>query len=451
MRKKLVFCLILCRLSCFLFAQNTYSTPQELDQYIQQALDSNITLRQKQVSLSKSLMALEEAKSYFVPHVQLLGNYTLARGGRQIIVPVGDLLNPVYNTLNQLTGSMAFPQINNAREQFFPNNFYDVRVRTSYGLISPERRYNQSIKQQEVTLSELEIAIYKKELTKEVKTAYYTYLMALEAVRIYEETKLVVGRALATNQSLYANGKGLPANVHRSQAEVQQVEAQWLSAQNDAATAKAYFNFLLNRRLEDSISVKIMPATRETLGQLPAYSTAQGREEIAQLDAKEQIDKNVLALQESYRKPRLSSFIDLGAQAFDFSIDKDAPYFLGGLQLEVPIFQGKKNLRKIDQAQLSLQQTQLEKEQAGRQIELALYNAYTNLRTAASNYQAALQQELAAKSYFQQVDKGRSEGIYTFIEWLDARNQLTQSAIQVQINKYKYLICQAAYERESTK
>lgn len=446
MQKGWLFVVGLSCASHLLKAQQPQVSVAPLSQYIQQALDSNLVLKHKQVSLAKSMAALEEAKSYFVPHLQLLGNYTLARGGRQIIVPVGDLLNPVYTSLNQLTGSMAFPQIGNAREQFLPNNFYDVRVRTSYGVVSPERRYHHAIKQQEVLLSELEIDVYKKELTKEIKTAYYSYMMAQEVVGIYASAREVVARAFTTSQSLLANGKGLPAAVHRSKAEVQQVEAQWLSAQNDAATARAFFNYLLNRNLQDSII--ITPA--EALQLQLATTTTEGasREEIAQLQAREAINSQQLKLYQSYQKPRLNSFVDVGAQAFNFAVDRNAPYYLAGLQLEIPIFSGKKNSSKIEQAQLSLAQSTLQKEQVRKQIELAQYNARQQLHTMAANYTAAQEQAVAARSYFQLIDRGRAEGINSLIEWLDARNVLTQAAIQVQISKYKYLIAQAAYERE---
>jgi hypothetical protein len=40
-------------------------------------------------------------------------DYFMAGGGRTVDFPVGDLLNPVYTTLNQLTGGNNFPQVTN--------------------------------------------------------------------------------------------------------------------------------------------------------------------------------------------------------------------------------------------------------------------------------------------------------------------------------------------------
>jgi outer membrane protein len=41
-------------------------------------------------------------------------------GGRFFNIPVGDLLNPVYSTLNAITQLELFPQIENVNQNFFP-------------------------------------------------------------------------------------------------------------------------------------------------------------------------------------------------------------------------------------------------------------------------------------------------------------------------------------------
>jgi outer membrane protein TolC len=416
--------------------------------YIQYALDSNLVIKQKTVSLEKSMLSLQEARSYFLPAVQLGGSYSLAQGGRTIDIPVGDLLNPVYSTLNQLTGTTKFPQISNVEEQFLPNNFYDIKLRTTYPILNPDIKYNRQVKEQQIKLSEAEIAIYKRELVKDVKTAYFTYLLATEGIRIYENTKTVVERGLRVNESLYKNGKGLPAYINRSEADVQQVDAQLQSAKNEAEKAKAYFNFLLNKPLNEPVDIYI-PELPETL-MLPDadMSTIAKREELSQLQTAEEINKSVIKLNESFRQPRVNTYFDLGSQGFDFVNSGKGPYYMLGLQVDMPIFQGKRNLYKIDQSKKDLEQTRTQQQLVAQQLELQAFNARNNLLTALSNYRAGGKQVQAAVSYFKLVDRGRSEGSNTFIEWLDARNQLTTAEVQQQINKYRTLMAWADYERQ---
>lgn len=420
-----------------------------LKSYIKQALDSNLVLQQKQLDLKNGMLALQEARSYFLPSVSGLGNYTLAQGGRQIAIPVGDLLNPVYSTLNQLTSSSRFPQISNVNEQFFPNNFYDVRVRTTYPVINPDLKYNKDIKAEKLNLTKADIAIYQRELIRDVKVAYYRYLLALQATRIYQSSLGLVERGLKVNESLFANGKGLPAYISRSKAEVEQVFAQLKSAENDAARAKAYFNFLLNRPLTDSVIAEVLQVPAANLPGADDALAASRREELQQIMTAANLYKLEVKLAEKFKTPRISTFLDAGAQAFDFALDKNAPYLLFGLQAEVPIFQGKRNLYKIAQSKNNLAKTQLQQQQVSRQVELATFSARTNVQTALWNYEAAQKQLMAAQSYFKLIDRGRTEGTNTFIEWLDARNQLTTAEIQVQIKLCDIMTTLAEYEREA--
>ena len=184
MKKIFSFLLLLCAGSAH--AQT------HLEQYINSALSSNETIRQQEFFLDKSLWALKEAKSLFLPNVALNGTYTLAGGGRTVDIPVGDLINPVYKTLNQLTASNSFPQIQNRSILLNPNNFYDVKLHTTYPVINAEIAYNKKIKSQQYDLQKIETDIYKRELVKEIKIAYYNYLQATTAISVYENALALV-------------------------------------------------------------------------------------------------------------------------------------------------------------------------------------------------------------------------------------------------------------------
>jgi outer membrane protein TolC len=431
-----------------IYAQSPADAAAVLSHYIKQGLDSNLTLLDKNITLEKSLLALQEANTYFLPAVSFQGNYTLAKGGRQISVPVGDLLNPVYNTLNQLTSSTRFPTIANVNEQFLPNNFYDIRVRMTYPVLNPELKLNRQIREHQIKLSEADIAIYKRELTRDIKKAYYNYLLAMASVNIYKGAQTVVQRSLMVNQSLYNNGKGLPAYIKRSEAEVMEVAAQLLNAKNTARNAKAYFNFLLNKPLEDSLTLS-NPLLEEASLSLKNFPTdISKREELKQIETAIQIQETALQIREAFRKPRLNAFADGGAQGFDFDFNKNSPYYLAGLQLEIPIFHGKRNLIKIEESKQNVKQSLNQQELVGKHLELQAFEATNNVYTAFSNFKASQKQVLATKSYFKLIDLGREEGTNSFIEWLDARNQMTTSEIMEQVYKYKTLIALADYERQ---
>ncbi len=58
-------------------------------------------------------------------------------------------------------------------------------------------------------------------------------------------------------------------------------------------------------------------------------------------------------------------------------------------------------------------------------------------------------QNEAANSYYRLIEKGYGEGIFTQIEWLDARNQLTLSEIQINMLTFQILMHAAEVERQA--
>ena len=156
-----------------------------LGSYIDSAFSNNLTLQQKNISLEKSLLALQSARSLYWPSVNFQGGYQTGEGGRSIALPVGDLLNPVYSTLNKLTASNAFPSIQNEETYFLPQNFYDVKVASAIPILNTDIKYNKIIHSRQATMQKTDVVLYKRELVLQVKSAYFNYLSALQAVAIY--------------------------------------------------------------------------------------------------------------------------------------------------------------------------------------------------------------------------------------------------------------------------
>ncbi|MCU0379748.1 MAG: TolC family protein [Chitinophagaceae bacterium] len=422
-----------------------------LDRYIQLGLENNLVIQTRQVSLDKSMLALREARSYFLPSSYLDAQYTLAQGGRNISIPVGDLLNPVYQTLNQLTGTEKFPQVANVEEQLLPNNFYDLRIRTSVPVINPSLKANRHIKQQEVAIRENELQAYKRELVKDIKTAYYQYLMADRAIRIFESAMSVVEQNLRLNQSLLANGKSLPAYVSRAEAEVVSVRNQWQNARNEKEKARAYVNLLLNRELSDSVDIEdpgLASFMTDAINQ--GYDSIEGREELKSLQLARDIRGSQYKLNKSYQVPRVNAFLDLAAQDFNFKVKSSSFFYLGGVQMTMPIFAGNRNLYKIRESELDIRQSEISARQTRKELEMAAFTARSNAKNLYGNYLASIKEEDASTRYYTLIDRGYREGVNSFIEILDARNQLTRSQLQTALNKYRFLAAIADYERQTT-
>ena len=437
----LVSCLIQ---ASIIQAKNTDS----LDRYIQIGLKQNIVLEQRRISLENSLLALKVARSYFLPTLGFSGNYSTASGGRTIDIPVGDLFNPIYKTLNQLTQTQSYSPISNQSFNLLPSNYYDVRVQTRLALYNSDIIYNKKIQSESVFINQAEIDIYKRELVYQIKSAYYQYLNALSSMSIYQSALKLVEKNLEINESLLRNGKGLPANILRVKGERESVLAQLKEAEAQKDNAQAYFNFLLNRDLKQSIQDR--PLAYDGQGNLDSLSLdISRREEINEIGHGQNIQKLNLEMKKAFWRPKINAFLDLGSQNSNFLFNSKSTFYLTGIQVDIPLFAGKRNLYSIDQAKLSTRSENLSLDYTTQQLKLAAVMARNGVKASWENYQGARAQFISSQSYFHLLDRGFREGTNTLLEYLDARNQLTSSEILMNLRYYSYLKALAQLERET--
>jgi|APTNR8051073442_1049403.scaffolds.fasta_scaffold00885_1 outer membrane protein TolC len=421
-----------------------------IERYVQEGLNNNLLLKQEQVALEKNKASVEAAKRLGQPTIALQGSYTLATGGRAIDLPIGDLLNPVYATLNEMTQTNQFPMLENVREQLSPNNFADVKVRTSMPLINPDLRISRNAEQEKAAIQELQIGRAQRDLTYQIKTAYFNYLQAGEAVKIYESALELLKENLRVNQSLLKNEKINKAPVLRIEAEISKVKAEMVQAQTKQHNAAAYFNTLLHRPMDAEIELANLTSPDSLLQANAGLSLpdVQRREEIQQLDKALRLNQLSLDVEQNFNKPRLNAFVDLGAQGFLSNLGKNVPYAMAGLQLEWTLWNGNRNRWQERQVELETQQLNLRRQDVVSQFQLRQKVALEEVRAAYETLKATKQELASANEYFRVVERSYREDMASYIEYLDARTQLTNANLQKSLKVFQLWGQIAALERE---
>lgn len=428
-------------------AYSVWAQSSVLEQYIQQGLQSNLAIQQQQFNLQKSQAALDEAKGLFLPSVSFEASYTLAVGGRKLSFPIGDLLNPVYSTLNLLTNSSNFPTVSNVNEQLLPNNFHETKIRTIHPLYNAEIRYNKKIKQELISLQTIEIYLYKRQLVRDIKTAYYQYLQATQAEAIYQNAIQLLKENLKVNESLVKNQKITKEVLYRVQAEISEVEFQQKDAENKKRIAQQYLNFLINQPIETELTIDSTLLAQTSLLPNPEESNYKQREELQKIEQAIAINELQQALNESYKYPKITQVLDAGFQGFQYKFNNEQAYVLYNITLSWNIFKGNQNKAKIQQSQIEREILTTQQEQAEQQFALLAQQAFYALQTAQASSQAAKQAQISAEQYFNITEKKYKEGLTPLIEFLDARNRLTNAHLRYLINQYDILIKLADYER----
>jgi outer membrane protein TolC len=403
---------------------------RQLDDYILLAFGQNQGLKQQNFDLERSMFALKEAKTMYLPTVSMLGSYTKSAGGRTIDVPVGDLVNPIYSALNQLTSSSKYPQISNQSFLLNPDNFYDLKLRTSLPLINAEIRYNKLIKQKLISSQQAAVNVYKRALVKDIKTAYYHYFQALQGIEAYRSAAMLINENIRVNTSLLRNGVRNGTALLRAQTELEKNNAALINAQRNADNARAYFNFLLNRTLTESINIDSVAVAR--LSAVPDTTTGSGnREELQQLKILKEVNGLDYRLQRSNLIPKLSTFIDLGSQGTDFKVNDKTRYYLWGVNLQWDIFTGGKNKFRAAQAQSNIRANAARIDETEQSFKLQLAQAYNNYHSAKAACISAVSGLSFAGKYYKDQLRAYRAGQLLYLELIDAQDQLTSAKLRM--------------------
>ena len=423
---------------------------QVLETYIKEGLANNLVLQEKNASLEQSLVALRDAKSYFLPSVDFGASYTLAEGGRTIAFPVGDLLNPVYSTLNKLTASNSFPQIANVSEQLLPDNFYDTRFRTTVPVLNTDLIYQNQIRKEQVNWTNNQVEIYRASLIQDIRVAYFNFCAAHTSIEILTKSLQLVEQNLKDTRSLVENGKRLPAAVLRAESELEQVKSLLTEAKLKTNNAAYYLNFLVNRPLDQEVAFEQIPLNISRVDQLLLEDLNAQNPELRAMQSMERIQETVLKSGKNYWIPKLSTYADLGSQGFDWNFDTQSRYLLWGLNFSVPVFQGGRNQNQIQRNMLGLQAVQRQKELVNQKLNLNLQLQRNEVKTLLAALQSAEKKLISATAYLNLVDKAFKDGSQSLLEYIDARNQYTQAALLKNISSYKLQMSLAQLERQLT-
>ncbi len=437
---------------CLLTVMPLYGQQQDtlLDHYIRLGLDNNLALQQKNADYEKSLKALAEARSHFFPALSLNARYSLAEGGRTIYFPVGDMINPVYQTLNYLTHSELFPtDLENQTYRFLRPHEQVTQLELVQPLFHPDILYNYKIQKEMTGYWQADRDTYRRMLVADIKKAYYTYLKMVQIGKLVASTRKVLQESVRLNEKLYENQKVTIDVVYRARSELSRFEQNAAEAQKNLRAAQSYFNFLLNRPLDDTILVaeQSPPAPLLPDPERDKVTALQNREEVKQLQYGLQSLDYKLKLDRNNRLPVVFAAVDYGIQGEKYIFDFDHDFTLASFVLQWDLFKGRQKQSIIDQTRIDIDRLTARQQELNQQIRLQVDNAWHSLLAARKAMEASGEEEIAAVKAFSVMSRKYQEGMASYVEFLDSRTNMTGARLRKIIARYDYLIALAEYER----
>jgi outer membrane protein len=421
-----------------------------IDEYVREGLQSNLALRAQSLEVERSAAALDEARARYFPEAALAARYTRAEGGRVIELPLGDALNPAYQTLNDLLVAQGqqpqFPVVQNEVIPFLREREQDTRVMLRMPLIAPVIPAAVRAQRELLGASEYARTALARRLKRDITVGYLDWLAASRSRGIVDASVTLLNENLRVNDSLHRNGKITQDQVLRARAELLAVTQQSREAQNGARQAQSYLNFLLNRPLdtplEDADVTADVSATTRALTELRA-AALENRPEIAQMRHAARASEAQVRAARADRWPTLSLGADGGIQGEEYEFGRGSNFATVSLLLNWTFFDGGARRAAVRQAHAAARRTQTDLESLTQQVQLEVQQSLDRLNTSADSLATAEARADAARAAFRIASRKRDEGAISQVEFIDARSSLTGAELNLNVTRFELLARQA--------
>lgn len=413
-----------------------------LDELVREALVRNLQLAQQRLNTEQGASGVRQARGVLLPTLAVDARYSEFTG----VVNIGEFINPAYEALNQLLGQNAFPTNIAATLPFRQ----DTRLRATQVV------YNQAAIEQwrlarslyGVTRAQQERAA--RQTAADVQLAWLALAGATKVIDVYESALTVLAENERVANRLVASGQGTPDAVFRARADRAQTEQQRADAQRQRDAARRLINAFLDRDpdtpvnvTDDSTLVRPLPADRDaTLRDALAQ-----REELEQAALGVNIAERQIKLASAAFLPNVALAADWGIQGDRYTLDGSGNVAVASLVFQWNLLNGGQDAARREQATLERRKAELRQRDAQRQITLQVDQAWDAAQVAQRALQTSAVQLESAQRSFTLVSRRYDEGLAPHIEFVAARESLTQAELNAVLSRFTYAARRVDLER----
>ncbi len=438
------------KLVLLLFTTSSFAAPRELQSviydYVNEGLHDNLALQSETYAVQQAKASLDIARAHYLPELSLDVRYTWAHGGRTIDFPIGDALNPVYSTLNQMLEAQGqqgnFPHVDNITVPFLRTHEEDTHISLRQPLFAPAIGADVRAQESMLGVTQQQRIAFARQLKRDITVAYLNWLKASNAVQIISNTHELLMENLRVNESLFNNGKVTQDQPLRARAELLDIEQQLQQARDSQQQAQSYLNFLLNRPLDTVLEDSLIPAELTTLAiditQSQQQAIAQ-RADLHQLEKAAQAAQHQVDIARAASIPTLSLGVDSGIQGDDYGFDSQHRYTAASLLLTWKFFAGGSMHAQVDAANAQARRFATQRDSAQQQVALQVQQAVDRYRTSIASLSVATARVDAARAAFHIASRKRDESVISQTEFLDARNALTTAELNLNLTRFAVL------------
>lgn len=405
-----------------------------LDGYVAEGLAKNLSLLEQRLAVSRAEASLREAEGRWLPSLTLNARYSERSGD---ILDLGDLINPAYRALNQITGSSQFPTDLSLKLPYRQ----ETNLRLVQPLFSPEATAGISIAKSVRAGERAASRSTVRRIAGGIRLAYLDVARASRLVELFRSTLDLLNENLRINQSLVNNGAATPDAVLRAKADQSEGEQRLDDAIRERDAAQGAFNLLLERPLDQELD--LVPDSLLVLELTVPLDSAiavglRSRDELRQLDAGIRAAEGQGRLAAAAFLPSLALAVDYGFQGERYRISGDQDFLIASVVLQWNLFHGGQDRARQEQARLEAERLRTERALTLRRIELEIRTTWRAADVAGRARSTAADRLASAERNYQLLERKYREGAASQVALIDARTSYTSARLNLILTTYDY-------------
>jgi outer membrane protein len=429
---------------CLRGALAAQSATDPLGSFVAAALRDNLGIGAERLAERHAAADVRDARGLFLPSLTLEARYSRLEG----VPNLGDLLNPAYTALNQLTGTTRFPT---DLDITLPPR-HESHALLTQAVFNEGIRANYAAARARHDAQRMELAAAARQLAAEVQVAYLRHASARRVVEIYDASLALVQENERVAQRLLDAGRATPEAVYRARAERSAVEQQRAEAAEREIAALRDFNRILRRPLDSSVATIPDSAFAIPLDISADSAVAHAlasREELRQVGAAGRAAQAARRAATAAFLPSLAVALDYGFQGANVAFRGRDDYWVASLVVSWNLFSGGRDEARRAAAGYDVDRARLLQQDLRDRIELEVRTVYEGARVAHDAIGTADAQLEAARRTFELVRRRYEEGVASPIELVDARTAYTSADLNRVITAYRYAISRVELERSA--
>jgi outer membrane protein TolC len=450
-----------------------------LDKALEIAMSENPTVKVADYEIEKKKYAQKGAYAALFPQITLGGDYqrTLKK---QVMYMDGafdimGMMTPMFNGMEQTFASQVpgyapgtlHDQIQAATPPTDPSaagegisigrdNNWSTGFTAGMPIINTALWKSLSISALDVELSVEQARSSKIDMANQVRKCFYGVLLAGDSYRVFKESYDNAMANYLDIKSKYEQGLVAEYDLIRANVSIKNIEPNLLQAENATTLAKWQLKALLAVDLDLAIECegRLTDFQSELFADYLSTSSDVSLDDnssLKQLDIQTSMLRRTLEMQKLDFLPTLSlsGLYQWSAMNNDFKFAdyRWNPYSMVGLSLSFPIFSGGSRLNKVRQTKVSISQLRLQREDAERNLQLALKQFADNMNTCVKRFDAAQKGVEQAELGYSIARKRYDIGAGTLLEVNDSELAMTQARLNFNQAIYDYMTAKSELEK----